>query len=236
MRIRTIIAVACVICLGPSRGAHAFDVTSVNLHLYLAGLKQANAPVVVEGHLVLSAAGAYRFVGAAFSHEHWSSVHAFEVNRYGVFVLAVPVPYGDATTVRYRLILDGLWSADPTNPAVERDAATGAAMSLAALPDRPRTVLGVWDPAGSGGASFYFEGEPGQRITVAGSFNGWDPFIHELEERSPGRYELWLNLPPGEHYYVFVYRGERIADPLNKRLLYGKDGRPVSAITIASAD
>lgn len=236
MRIRIVIAMACLMALGASSGAFAFDVTSVNLHLYLAGLKQARAPVVVEDHLVLSAAGAYRFVGAAFSHERWKAVHAFQINRYGVFVLAVPIPYGDATTVQYRLVLDGLWSADPVNPLMERDQATGAAMSLARLPDRPKTVLGVWDPAGKGGASFYFKGESGQRITVAGSFNGWDPFIHELEERSPGRYELWLNLPPGEHYYVFMYRGERISDPLNKRLLYGKDGRPVSAITVAAAD
>ncbi|HPE88862.1 MAG TPA: glycogen-binding domain-containing protein [Spirochaetia bacterium] len=236
MRVRTAAALACLACAVAVRGAFAFDVTSVPLHLYLSGLKEARPPVVVDDYLVLSARGAYRYVGAAFSYEGWRSVHSFEVNRYGVFVLAVPIPYGDATTVRYRLVLDGLWAADPSNPATERDGETGAVMSLAALPERPRTVLGVWDPAGDGEATFHFEGEPGQRITVAGSFNGWDPFIHELEELSPGRYELRLRLPPGEHYYVFVYRGERIADPLNRRLLYGKDGRPVSAITIAAAD
>ncbi|PKL23214.1 MAG: hypothetical protein CVV47_16065 [Spirochaetae bacterium HGW-Spirochaetae-3] len=235
MRIRTVLALTCVICVGSVRGAFAFDVTSVNLHLYLSGLKEARAPVVVDGHLVLSATGSYRFVGAAFSYEGWREVHSFEINRYGVFVLAVPIPYGEAAMVRYRLVLDGLWAADPSNPSSERDVATGASMSLALLPDRPRTVLGVWDPSGEGGAVFYFEGEPEQRITVAGTFNGWDPFIHELEETAPGHYELRLSLPPGEYYYVFVYRGERIADPLNRRLLYGKDGRPVSAITIASA-
>ncbi|OHD19068.1 MAG: hypothetical protein A2Y38_16825 [Spirochaetes bacterium GWB1_59_5] len=236
MRIRNIIVLVCLVSVGASRGAHAFEVTSVNLHLYLSGLKEARAPVVLEGHLILSAAGSYRFVGAAFSYEQWRSIHAFETNRYGVFVLAVPLPYGDASAVRYRLVLDGLWAADPVNPVSERDSATGAAMSMVMLPDRPRTVLGAWDPAGEGGASFFFKGAPGQRITVAGTFNGWDPFIHELEERAPGEYELWLDLPPGEHLYVFIYRGERIADPLNTKLLYGKDGRPVSAITIASAD
>ncbi|MBU0927663.1 MAG: glycogen-binding domain-containing protein [Spirochaetes bacterium] len=235
MKIRSILAVACALCLVTVRGASAFDVTSVNLHLYLSGLKAARAPVVVEEYLVLSASGPYRYVGAAFSYEGWRTVHSFEINRYGVFVLAVPIPYGESATARYRLVLDGLWAADPSNPMIERDPSTGAAMSLATLPDRPRTVLGVWDPAGEGGASFYFEGAPGQRVTVAGSFNGWDPFIHELEETSPGRYELRLDLPPGEHYYVFVYRGERVADPLNQRLLYGKDGRPVSSLTITAS-
>ena len=235
MKIRTVLAAACVICLSAARGAHAFDVTSVDLHLYLSGLKEARGPVVVEEHLVLSVSGPYRFVGAAFANEDWRTVHPFEVNRYGVFILAVPIPYGEATTVRYRLVLDGLWAADPVNPSAERDRGTGALMSLANLPQRPRSVLGVWDPAREGGASFYFEAEPGQRITVAGSFNGWDPFIHELDESEPGHYELSLELPPGEYFYVFVYRGERIADPLNRRLLFGADGRPVSAITIASS-
>ncbi len=236
MRIRNVIVLMCLLCVVALRGVEAFEVTSVNLHLYLSGLKEARAPVVLEGHLILSAAGAYRFVGAAFPYDHWRSVHPSEITRFGAFVLAVPLPHGPSASVRYRLVLDGLWASDPANPLSERDSATGAAMSLVALPDRPRTVLGVWDPAGEGGASFFFRGAPGQRITVAGTFNGWDPFIHELEEMSPGEYELWLNLPPGEHQYVFMYRGERIADPLNTKLLYGKDGRPVSALTIAAAD
>ncbi len=227
--------VALALCLVAGHEAHAFEVTSVKLHLYLSGLKQAQAPVVVEEHLVLSASGPYRFVGAAFSHEEWGSVHAFELNRNGVFVLAIPVPYGEALTVRYRLILDGLWAADPENPGIERDRVTGTALSLAQLPGRPRTVLGVWNPADDKGASFYFEGEPGQLVTVAGSFNGWDPFIHELVETVPGRYELQLLLPPGEYYYVFVYRGERIADPLNQRVVFGKDYRPISTFTVASS-
>lgn len=234
MRIRLVLAAACILSLLPLSDASAFDITSINLHLYIAGLKAAGAPLVVENYLVLSATGPYRHVGAAFSHEGWRNVHSFEVNRYGVFVLAVPIPYGDESMIRYRLVLDGLWAADPVNPRVDRDMATGASMSVASLPSRPRTLLGAWDPAGEGFATFYFEGEPGHRVSVAGSFNAWDPFIHDLVEISKGRYQLKLRLDPGEYYYVFMYKGERIADPLNSRLLYGRDGRPVSALTIAS--
>ncbi len=214
----------------------AFDVSSVNLHLYLSGLKEAKAPAIVEDHLVLSAQGPYRYVGAAFSYEAWASVHAFEINRYGIFVLAVPLPYGAASLVQYRLIFDGLWTADPKNPAFYRDPQTGSALSLASLPERPKTVAGVWEPGGEERANFYFEAAPGQRITVAGSFNGWDPFIHELEETKPGRYELELKLPPGEYYYVFFYRGESISDPLNRHLVYSKDGRSISLLNIKKAD
>jgi len=235
MRRQAALSVLCCALVFTTPVAFAFDVTSVNLHLHLAGLKRAEKPSIVDRHLVLSVAGAYRFVGAAFSHEGWRTIHAFEINSNGVFVLALPLPYGDAATVQYRLVLDGVWVADPANPDRVRDPGTGAALSLARFPAQPKTVLGVWDPAVPNGATFYFEGEPGQRVTVAGSFNGWDPFIHELEEVAPGRYELRLTLSPGEYYYIFMYRGERLADPLNRRVLFGKDGRPVSALTVTES-
>lgn len=213
----------------------AFDVQSLSLHLHISGLTEAQAPAIVDEHLVLSVKGTYRFVGAAFAHEQWKEVHAFERNRYGVWVLAVPLPYGDQMNTAYRLVLDGLWAADPSNPDRLRDPSTGATVSVLLLPARSRMVLGVWDPATPTGAVFFFRGESGQRVSVAGSFNGWDPFIHELIEVAPGEYRLELNLAPGEYYYVFMYRGERIPDPINGRLLYGRDGRPVSALTVASS-
>jgi len=231
MKSRLYIAVAALLC--SAFAAHALDQSSLSLHLHLTGLREAAAPHIVDDYLVLSATGPYRFVGAAFSHEDWRTIYPFERNRYGVFVLALPVPYGEARAVSYRLVLDGAWAADPANPLRARDESTGAALSIAELPLRSRLVLGAWDPASKGMANFVFLGESGQRVSVAGSFNSWDPFIHEMEESAPGRYELSLPLPPGAYYYVFVYKGERLADPLNRKLMYGSDGRPVSELVIA---
>lgn len=226
---------ALALCLvSAAAPAAAMDQSSMRLHLHLTGLRAPEPPHIVEHFLVLSAAGPYRFVGAAFSHEGWRTVHSFERNLYGVFVLALPLPYGEATQVAYRLVIDGAWGADPNNPARARDDRTGSTLSLASLPARPRTVLGVWNPAVAGGAHFYFEGEAGQRVSVAGTFNGWDPFIHELSETSPGRYELSLSLPPGEYSYVFIYRGERVTDPLNRTLRYSSDGRAVSRLLVGN--
>jgi len=75
MRIRSVLIASSLFCLFAAQGALAFEVTSVNLHLYLSGLKEARAPAVVEEHLVLSVSGPYRFVGAAFANEDWNSVH-----------------------------------------------------------------------------------------------------------------------------------------------------------------
>ncbi len=217
--------------------ASAFEVESLNLHLFIAGLTEAQAPAIVDDHLVLSVKGVYRSVGASFSNENWVRVHAFEKNRNSVFVLAIPLPYGEAETVSYRLLLDGLWAVDPANSRRYKDPRNGISVSLADFPHRPLTVHGVWNPAvGStdGSALFYFTADPGELVCVAGSFNGWDPFLHELAEVQSGRYELRLDLQPGTYTYVFIYKGERIQDPLNNLVLYGKDGRPVSSLTIAS--
>lgn len=225
-------AIAAAILILCASSVAAFDVSSLSLHLHLSGLKEARPPEIVDSHLVLSAKGPYRHVGASFSFENWSRVLSFELNRNGVFVLAVPLPYGPKTLVSYRLVLDGMWSADPSNPRRERDPATGASMSTLTLPERPMTVLGAWDPGREGRAAFLFQGEPGKVVTVAGSFNGWDPFIHELDETAPGRYELSLDLAPGEYLYAFVYRGERIPDPINKKRAYSRAGESLSVLTI----
>jgi hypothetical protein len=233
MKLRITLVLVCILGLAHTQSAYSFEVSSMILHLHLSGMKEARPPEVLDGYLVLSARGPYRFVGASFSHEDWRTVHAYQKNLYGVFVLAVPLPYSNGMTTHYRLVVDGLWMSDPINPWKLRDPETGVSLSAMELPGRPRTVLGTWDPAGESAANFYFAGEPGQRVTVAGSFNSWDPFIHELAETSPGVYELSLQLSPGEYHYVFVYRGRRIPDPLNRQLLYSSDGRPVSGLSIA---
>jgi hypothetical protein len=154
MKLRIVLALACILGFSYTQAAYSFEVSSIGLHLHITGLKEARPPEVLEGYLVLSAKGSYRFVGAAFSHEDWRTVHAYQKNLNGVFVLVVPVPYGEGLTTRYRLVVDGLWMADPINPQKVRDPATGVALSTMDLPGRPRTVLGTWDPAGDGSATF----------------------------------------------------------------------------------
>jgi hypothetical protein len=67
---------------------------------------------------------------------------------------------------------------------------------------------------------------------VAGSFNGWDPFMYELVESPAGTYSLCLPLPPGKYQYSFFHRGERWLDPYNPSRVYSHDGIPVSEIVI----
>ena len=69
--------------------------------------------------------------------------------------------------------------------------------------------------------TFRFEGEPGQQVFVAGSFNNWD--LEESkkgskakklkeEKKQKGVYSINMFLPRGEHEYKFFSEGKWFAD------------------------
>jgi hypothetical protein len=139
----------------------------------------------------------------------------------------VYVPPEDLRELSYRLVIDGLWSADPLNPRRETSPA-GRSQSVVPLPPPRRKAPG----APPGIFSVSYQAPPGERITLAGSFNGWDPFMYELRETGPGFYALSLPLPPGAYQYVFIHRGERIPDPANQNRAYTREGKIVSEVII----
>jgi hypothetical protein len=210
-------------------------IEDLDLHLVLAGMRAASAPRVIEGHLVLSASGPYRAVAAAFAHEGFATLHAYERNRQGVFVLAYPVPLKwDKGSLEYRVIADGVWTVDPANSERIDDPATGLELSVAAVPNLSDLHLGLYKVLGEDGrtARFIFRGGAGESVAVCGDFNNWDPFIHAMTETAPGVYQLEIPLPKGRHYYDFVYRGEELPDPLNPDKAATREGKQVSVLVV----
>lgn len=199
----------------------------------LQGMREAEPPQVLENHMVLSAKGPYHYVGAAFESEGFATLHGFEKNREGVFVLALPVPLKAKAPIAYRLIIDGVWTSDPMN-SLKVLGRAGVELSLLEVPYLSDEVPGLYRILESDGrtARFLFKGEPGLYVTVAGSFNNWDPFLYPMEETSPGSYELELTLPPGRQYYAFVYDGERHFDPFNQEKATSKDGQLASVLMV----
>jgi len=210
-------------------------IDSLDLHLVLAGMKAGRAPQVVENHLVLAVSGPYRAVAVAFAHEGFAKLHAFDRNRQGVFVYAYPVPLKwEKGSLEYRLIIDGVWTVDPSDPDVLEEPASGIEVSTARVPYLSDLHLGLYKILDEDGrtARFIFRGAAGEAVAVCGDFNNWDPFIHAMSETSPGVYRLDLPLPKGRHYYDFVYRGEEVPDPLNPDKAATKDGRQVSVLVV----
>jgi hypothetical protein len=208
------------------------------------------SPELFEDGVIFTAPSSYRRVGIAFAHEGFAKVHWFrklvmpEDNMTalergkkekepayldaGIQFHAYTVP-PELKELEYRMIIDGLWTIDPENPVCRIDAA-GLAHSILPVPQIKKAPSAFDAPAGS--LFFRYTAAAGEVITVAGSFNGWDPFMYELKERSPGEYALTLPLPSGTYYYVFFYRGQRILDPNNHNRAYTRDGKIASKAVI----
>jgi hypothetical protein len=211
---------------------------------HLLSLREPERPRILEDRVIFTAPSSYRRVGIAFAHEGFGKVYWFQklmvpnenaspwvkemppADLYrdsGMLFYIYTIPENLKGSLEYRLIIDGLWVRDPLNPDYRPDPASGIVCSVVTLPPIKRPDSPNRGPEGT--LTFTFYAEPGQTVTVAGSFNHWDPFMYKLQEPSPGRYTLSLPLPPGTYQYAFFYRGERRLDPNNPRRVYTREGK-----------
>lgn len=221
---------------------------------YLLMRREPGIPEFVDDTVIFTASSSYRRVGIAFAHEGFGKVYWFKKlmipnensaswkknkpppNLYrdsGMLFHVFTVPETLSGAIEYRLVMDGLWARDPLNPRFRRGR-EGIEYSLVALPKITRPDFPNRGPAGTLNFTFYAPG--GETVTVAGTFNNWDPFMYELSETGPGRYTLSLPLPPGTYQYAFFYRGERLLDLANPNRVYSRDGKAASEATVAAAE
>jgi hypothetical protein len=248
---KTIITAALLFLMFSLSSARAVDVDSYEFIDRLLSLEGPGAPELYEDAVLFTAPSSHRRVGVAFAHEGFSRVYWFrkllvpqdpatapiapgkkrpDPYRDSGILFYLHQPPDDVRELEYRLIIDGLWTTDPANPLNRKDKVSGLVYSIVpilAADKRPGPLKG---PPGS--LSFSFRGPPGETVTVAGSFNGWDPFMYELHEGPSGFYSLDLPLPPGRYQYVFFHRGERFLDPYNFSRVYSRDGKAASEIVI----
>jgi len=216
----------------------------------LLTIHEPGAPVIFENTVIFTADSSLRKVGVSFAHENFANVYWFQrivvsQDFLDPIILPgqkIPDPYRDSglqfyvylfpdnlKELEYRLVINGLWTTDPCNPQTRRDTVSGLSMSVLSLPSRPVNYSPVNTPSG---LKLSFKGPPGEIVTVAGSFNNWDPFMYELKESPAGIYSIAIPLPPGVYQYVFFHRGQRYTDPFNARRVYSRDGIPASEIVI----
>ncbi|MCL2602035.1 MAG: isoamylase [Treponema sp.] len=217
----------------------AADIETYQFIDHLRGIVEPRSPEVVGNAVIFTASSTYQRVGVSFAYEGFSQVHWFqqlmlprdnaELIKDGKKIKNI-APYVDSgilfhvhaipegvSHLDYRLVINGLWTADPLNPLTVTGTA-GIVQSRVALPAQIQAALAAAQQTGS--FQFTFRGTPGETVTVAGSFNNWDPFMFPLREVRPGVFTLMLPLPPGRFQYAFVYQGQQIPDPANLRLLY----------------
>ena len=219
-----------MILLLAASGLQAYE--AVALHMKISRTREAAPPHIFEESVFFSfrPGSAVRYVGIAFAHENFREVHLFQRNERNVLFLLYPIPEG-LHALDYRLVVDGLWTTDPSNPLRYRDA-SGVSLSRFELPpsipaNRTRSpVINRRD----GTVEFNLAGPPGRTVFISGSFNGWDPFMHRFREVRPGLYSLSLRLLPGTYHYIFYSDGRRSPDPLNPDRGTDPEGYEVSVL------
>jgi hypothetical protein len=248
MKVKSFITMALLILIIGNIGA--VDIESYQFINHLRDISRPGKPEIFEDGVLFTASSSLQRVGISFAHENYTKVHWFQrlmvpkdpadllvngkisnkIDPYedsGIMFYIEPIPAA-IKNMDYRLIINGLWTTDPSNPN-RILGPSGVAESRFPLPEKIVTALVSATP---GIYTFSYNAPSGETITVGGSFNNWDPFMYELRETSRGFYSLSLPLPPGNFQYAFFYRGEQIPDPANTRRLYTRNGRIVSEATV----
>ncbi len=228
---RWILLLSVLFTLAAVPSAPAFESTT-ELHLKIMGTREAAPPHVFEGAIFFTQKPSYpvRYIGIAFAHENFREVHLFQRNQKGVLFYVYPIPEG-LKHVDYRIVIDGLWTTDSTNRLKVRDL-DGIAVSRFEIPPavaEAKLKSPIYETK-TRTAEFNMKTVPGRTVFVAGTFNGWDPYMHRLEEVKPGLYSISLRILPGTHYYYYVVDGMRKTDPLNRELGADSDGNEVSVL------
>ena len=129
----------------------------------------------------------------------------------------------------YRIITDGLWTADPDNPNNEYDGESGITVSKL---DLGGTLPEATTNNANTGVTFIYNGGRGEQVRLAGTFTNWDSWIYELKETKPGFYELTLPLPRGKYYYNYYLGMTAVVDKTNPNRVYTQDGRTASVVEV----
>jgi hypothetical protein len=133
----------------------AADLGSVDFIDFLLSLREPGRPIVFDDAVVFTASGAYSKVGIAFAHEGYAKIYRFkkllvpinETAAYdpdskipqemlrdsGILFYTYEVPSG-LPRLDYRLIIDGLLTADPLNPDNFVERSIGLTVSRAPIP------------------------------------------------------------------------------------------------------
>nr|AGS52451.1 hypothetical protein [uncultured bacterium contig00101] len=224
----------------------AVDIDSYQFIDYLRAISEPRRPEIYGDGVLFTASDSLKRVGVSFAHENYTKIHWFKRLRIprdqselvvngkvqkkmdpnqdtGILFHFEPIP-DSIKNMDYRMIIEGLWTADPLNPVAVLGP-FGVVESRISLPEKPPPYIAATAP---GTYNFSYRAPPEEIVTVGGSFNNWDPFMYKLRETSPGFYTLSLPLPQGVFQYVFFHRGEWIPDPANTRNRYSRDGRVVS--------
>lgn len=217
--------------------AEQLNYQNYELDMLLHEIKGPTEPIITDEYIIFTADPNNRFVGIAFDFENYQVIHSFQVlsktddegNTKRSHLFYCFKREHKLTSLKYRLVIDGLWVADPLNPNKEYD--ENVNLYFSKLTDLGQVYINT-EIQKDNTVRFIYKGETGQKINLAGNFCNWDPWIYELQETSPGLYELQLPLPKGKYLYSYYIGLTPVLDNTNSNKMYTKDGRIANVIEV----
>lgn len=231
---------AAFILCGLTNFAFAAEITNYQnfeLDTMLHSIDKPGAPVITDDYIIFLADVNNRHVGIAFDFENYQVIHPFEIlthtdddgvvtRRHMFYVYKRQHKF---SSLKYRLVMDGLWTTDPYNPNKYYDDSVNLYFSVI---NEPGSINIFTEAKPDDAVHFIYKGKSGQTIHLAGTFTNWDPWIYELNETTPGLYELELPLPTGKYYYNYYIGLTPVVDSTNPTKVYAEDGRAASVIVV----
>jgi len=240
---------AAFLCSIAGLSLYAKDATNYQnfeLDTLLHDIDKPQSPIITDDYIIFTSDASSRSVGIAFDFENYQIIHPFQLltsteieegKKKKDTVVTVTRKHlfycykreHKYTQLKYRLVLDGLWTTDPLNPNKEYDESVNLYFSKLDIPGIISTLTEV---RADDSVRFIYKGEQGLQLRLAGTFSNWDPWIYEMNEIQPGLYELNLPLTSGTYYYNYYVGLTPILDNTNPNKAYTLDGRSASVITV----
>lgn len=216
-----------------------------SLQNIISSIKEVQSPVVTDEYIIFTADKNARFTGIVFDFDNYNKIHAFQrlitrdsesepIDSLLFYICKIPEKI---RTISYRLIIDGIWTHDPVNENKYYNSEADTYFSVVKI-DNPiiekteKVVPVETTKSLTGHTRFVYTGKPGQKIRLGGTFTNWDSFIYEMEETSPGFYEITLALPKGKYFYAYYKGTSSFVDETNPDKAYTPDGRVASVLDV----
>ncbi len=185
------------------------------------------SPLILSNMILFFYQGPAKSVEIAGDFNNWSNNLVMEQSRPNLWILSLKtrIPKG---IYRYRLKVDGFWISDPANPVYETDFGRQKLSILNLSSDfTPDKKYPFW--VSNNTYVFQYQSTNANIVTIAGDFNNWNPYSHQLKHRGAGSFEIELELSPQEiHLYSFIQDGIWVPDPNNKKQFVNDINRPVN--------
>ncbi len=203
----------------------------------VTSISSVKEPYIKDGYVVFTADKNARFVGIAFDFEDFNTIHPYHKHtsytesgeiKDTLFFYALKLTK-EMQKIKYRVVIDGLWTLDPTNENKGYDRSTGLLLSIY---DATREIPPATEQLKDGTVRFVYQGESGRQVRLGGSFTNWDSWIYEMKEVQPGLYQFEMTLPPGTYQYAYFSGMNTIVDTTNPDRCYTIDGKTASQITV----